>query len=170
MPAGIGVREAFKIFAWLRKTFNAESEITIYLNPAYDAGNPATHTIPMVLCRIPGGSFSMGSPDTERNRMDYEGPLHSVTIDYDFYMGKYEVTQQQWLAVQGSWPETNPSSAYGVGDQYPAYYISWNDAKSFITSLNTHISNTNQGPLTLYLPSESEWEYATRAGTQTRFY
>jgi formylglycine-generating enzyme required for sulfatase activity len=47
-------------------------------------------------------------------------------------MGKYEVTQQQWLAVMGSWPGTAPSSEYGVGDNYPAYYVSWNDAQNFI--------------------------------------
>ncbi len=125
--------------------------------------------VPLELVRIPAGSFQMGSPDTERSRWDDEGPLHTVTIDYDFYMGKYEVTQAQWLAVMGSRPG-GYTWDYGQGDTYPAYYVSWDDAKSFITALNTLIANTGQGPATVRLPSEAEWEYACRAGTQTRFY
>ncbi|HOC70532.1 MAG TPA: formylglycine-generating enzyme family protein [Candidatus Hydrogenedentes bacterium] len=126
--------------------------------------------VPLEMVRIPAGSFQMGSPDTERSRDLAEGPVHTVTIDYDFYLGKYEVTQAQWLAVMGGWPGTAPSSADGIGDTYPAYNISWNDAQAFITALNTHITTTGQGPATMRLPSEAEWEYACRAGTQTRFY
>ena len=139
-------------------------------------GGPQTQTIylpgdvPLVLVRIPAGSFQMGSPDTERSRLSYEGPVHTVNIAYDFYMGKTELTQCQWLAVMNSWPGTAPSSYYGVGDDYPAYYISWNDCQNFITALNTHVANTGQGPATFRLPSEAEWEYACRAGTQTRFF
>ncbi len=125
--------------------------------------------VTLELVRIPAGSFQMGSPDTERSRWDAEGPVHTVTINYDFYMGKYEVTQAQWLAVMGSSPG-GYTWDYGQGDTYPAYYVSWDDAQAFITALNTYISNTGQGPATVRLPSESEWEYACRAGTQTRFY
>jgi len=126
--------------------------------------------VPLELVRIPAGSFQMGSPETERSRDSAEGPVHTVTINYDFYLGKYEVTQEQWLAVMGVWPGTAPSSADGIGDIYPAYNISWNDAQAFIAALNTHIMTTGQGPATVRLPSEAEWEYACRAGTQTRFY
>ncbi len=126
--------------------------------------------MPLELVKVPAGSFQMGSPDTERNRYSSEGPVHTVTIGYDFYMGKYEVTQGQWLAVMGSWPGEEPSSTYGVGADYPAYNVSWDDAQAFITALNAHITATGQGPATLRLPSEAEWEYACRAGTQTRFH
>ncbi|MBM3334041.1 formylglycine-generating enzyme family protein, partial [Candidatus Sumerlaeota bacterium] len=144
-------------------TYTPESgpnEITIYL-----PGN-----VPLVLVRIPAGSFQMGSLVTERSRYSDEGPVHTVNIGYAFYMGKYEVTQKQWLAVIGSWPHTAPGSTYGVGNNYPAYNVSWNDAQSFITALNIHITNTGQGPATFRLASEAEWEYACRAGTQTRFF
>jgi len=135
-------------------------EITIYL-PG-DA--------PMVFVRIPAGSFQMGSPDGERGHTIREAPVHTVNITSPFFMGKYEVTQKQWLAVMGGWPGSPPTSSYGLGDNYPAYYISWNDCQNFITALNQHIANTEQGPATFRLPSEAEWEYACRAGTQTRFF
>ena len=125
--------------------------------------------VPLELVRVPAGSFRMGSPDTERSRWSDEGPVHTVTIGYDFYMGKYEVTQGQWLAVMGTSPG-GYTWDYGEGANYPAYNVSWEDAQSFITSLNAHITATGQGPATLRLPSESEWEYACRAGTQTRFH
>jgi len=131
--------------------------------------------VPLTLAKIPSGTFQMGSPNTERNRDSDEGLVHTVNIGYDFYMGKYEVTQKQWLAVMGSWPDStyNPdmdNGKFGRSDSHPMYFVSWNDAKNFITALNTHIANTGQGPLTVRLPSEAEWEYACRAGTQTRFF
>lgn len=125
--------------------------------------------VPLELVRIPAGSFQMGSPETERSRGNNEGPVHTVNIGYDFFMGKYEVTQGQWQAVMG----TNPGGYawdYGSDSDYPAYNVSWEDAQAFITAVNTHILETGQGPVTLRLPSESEWEYACRAGTQTRFH
>ncbi|HPB32406.1 MAG TPA: formylglycine-generating enzyme family protein, partial [Candidatus Sumerlaeota bacterium] len=126
--------------------------------------------VPLSLVRIPAGSFQMGSPENERSRLATESPLHTVNIAYDFYMGKTEITQRQWMAVMGSWPGTPPTANNGLGDNYPAYYISWHDAHDFITSLNDHITSTVQTPLSVYLPSEAEWEYACRAGTQTRFF
>jgi formylglycine-generating enzyme required for sulfatase activity len=127
-------------------------------------------SVPLVLRWVPSGSFQMGRYPGEADSYTREDPQHGVTLAYGFWMGKYEVTQQQWIAVRSTWPGTAPSSTYGLGDTYPAYYISWDDTKSFITSLNAHIVSSGQGPLTVRLPSEAEWEYACRAGTQTRFY
>ncbi len=136
-------------------------EVTVYL-----PGN-----VPLVLVRIPSGSFQMGSPDTERSRYSGEDPVHTVNIGYDFYMGKYEVTQGQWKDLMGTNPVTDLGyTTYGVGDDYPVYYVSWNDCQAFVTALNAHIASTGQGAATFRLPSEAEWEYACRAGTQTRFF
>jgi len=115
---------------------------------------------PLEMVLIPAGSFIMGSPNSEKDRYPDEGPQHWVTISKDFYMGKYEVTQAQWQAVRGS----NPANGHGVGNNYPVYYVSWNDCQTFIQKLN----QLGQG--TYRLPTEAEWEYACRAGTKTRFY
>jgi len=163
------------------ETKNLASGGTIAFNPTYTPkSGPNEITInlpggvPLVLVRVPAGNFQMGAPVGERSSYDIERPVHTVTINYAFYMGKFELTQRQWLAVMGSWPDStyNPPNypQYGLGDNYPAYFVSWNDAQNFITALNTHITNTGQGPATFRLPSEAEWEYACRAGTQTRFF
>lgn len=115
------------------------------------------------LVRIPPGKFEMGSPDTERGRWADEGPVHTVHIDYDFYLGKFEITQKQWVAVMGG---KAPNRFSVLGDDYPATTISWADCQAFVTKLNA----TPKLPGMFRLPSEAEWEYACRAGTTTRFY
>ena len=125
--------------------------------------------VPLVMVWCPAGSFQMGSPDIEHSRGNDEGPVHTVTLSHDFYMGKYEVTQAQWKAVMGS----NPASGYGVGDDYPVYDVSWNDitgSGGFIERLNQHLASSSGQGGPVRLPSEAEWEYACRAGTTTRFY
>ena len=120
--------------------------------------------VPLVLERIKAGTFKMGRYPGEVDSDSREDPQHTVTIAYDFYMGKYEVTQAQWLALMGSWPDKAPTVEYGFGDTYPAYFVSWDNTQQYIMTLNKYMG------LTFRLPSEAEWEYACRAGTQTRFY
>jgi formylglycine-generating enzyme required for sulfatase activity len=127
--------------------------------------------VPLVLVRIPPRSFQMGSNDVASWSWCYPGeqPVHTVNIPEEFYMGKYEVTQRQWVALMGSWPGRQPDDPWNYGYYYPAYFISWNDCRNFITALNYHVANTRQGPAAFRLPSEAEWEYACRAGSTTRF-
>lgn len=98
----------------------------------------------------------MGSDTSDHASYSSECPQHTVTFASGFWMGKYEVTQQQWQAVMGS----NPAYGYGVGYCYPVYSVSWDDIQTFESTLGNAFS----------LPSEAEWEYACRAGTMTRYY
>ncbi len=124
----------------------------------------------MVKITAAGKSFQMGSPDNEQDHHSTEGPVHTVSFTKDYYIGKYEVTQAQWLKICGAWPETAPSSLYGIGNDYPAYNISWDDIHStggFLDKINILKPNNLSG---FRLPTEAEWEYAARGNTQTRFY
>jgi formylglycine-generating enzyme required for sulfatase activity len=116
------------------------------------------NSIGMEFVLIPAGEFLMGAYDS----LPHEQPVHRVTISRPFYLGKYEVTQAQWLEVMGS----NPS--YFVGFQAdlqrPVERISWQQAQEFIRRLNAREGHDKHR-----LPTESEWEYAARAGTATRF-
>lgn len=148
---------------------------TIAFTPTYIAREQTIllpGDVPLAIVRVRGGTFLMGSEgDTgwDTNVAGWEAPVHQVTIGYDFDVGRYEITQQQWLALMGTWPGTAPNATYGVGDSHPAYYVSWTDAQNFIAALNSHVASTGQGPATFRLPSESEWEYACRAGSPERF-
>jgi len=112
----------------------------------------------MKVVLIPAGSFIMGSPKSEANREDDEGPQHKVTISKGFYMGITEVTQKQYTAVTGKNPSTYKAP------QSPVETVSWDDAVAFCKKL----SATSQR--TVRLPTEAEWEYACRAGTRARFF
>lgn len=98
---------------------------------------------------IPAGSFEMGS-----NIDPSEMPVHSVTINRTFAMGKTEVTQGQWKAVMGN----NPSKFDKCGDNCPVEQVSWDDVQEFIEKLNEMTGKQYR------LPTEAEWEYACRAG------
>jgi len=121
------------------------------------------------MARVPGGSLWMGASGLERGATGDESPRHQVTLTHDFYLGSLEVTQAQWQALMG----VNPAHDHGVGDSYPVYYVSWEDIAGpggFIERLNQHLTDTGQPGAGLYrLPTEAEWEHATRARTATRF-
>jgi formylglycine-generating enzyme required for sulfatase activity len=156
-------------------------------NFAVRGGGGTTQTVQGIeLVRIPAGTFMMGSSDVEGD--SDERPQHQVTISSDFYIGKYEVTQKQWFDVMGTWPGSAPSSSFGMGDNHPAYHVSWADiteVDGFLDKLNQATPGCNISGLptdtTRYhpanvpagcfrLPTEAEWEYAARAGTSTQYY
>ncbi len=109
---------------------------------------------------IPAGSCTMGSPSGSSGRFDDE-TQHRVTISRAFYMQTTEVTQGQWQAVMGN----NPSHFSSCGNDCPIENVSWNDVQEFIGKLNSR-----EGTNKFRLPTEAEWEYAARAGTETRFF
>jgi formylglycine-generating enzyme required for sulfatase activity len=145
---------------------------TVAVTAAAGSGGPEITVmlpghVPLVLVRIPAGTFMMGSPPGERNRGDDE-PQHQVTLTRDYYVGKYEVTQAQWQAIMGSDP-----SYFSSGGNYPVEQVSWDDiagADGFLARLNRQLAGTGQaGAGRMRLPTEAEWERAARGGTTTRF-
>ena len=100
------------------------------------------------------GTFEMGG-----SRYDWEKPVHKVQISQGFWLGETTVTQALWQAVMGE----NPSKFQG--DDLPVDSVSWDDTKAFIDKLNATEPN-----LKLCLPTEAQWEYACRAGTQTEYF
>lgn len=131
-------------------------------------------SLPEGFLLVTGGEFTMGSPESEAWRSPDE-TLHSVTIS-DFYMSAYEVTQQEYEAVMGE----NPS--YFSGEDLPVESISWLDAVAYCNARSQQdglvpayaIDGTNiswdRSANGYRLPTEAEWEYACRAGTNTPFY
>jgi formylglycine-generating enzyme required for sulfatase activity len=101
----------------------------------------------------------MGSPSSEPGR-DIDERQHQVTISQPFFMQTTEVTQGQWKRLMGS----NPSHFSSCGDDCPVENVSWNDVQDFIVKLNRQ-----EGTDKYRLPTETQWEYAARAGMQTRF-
>lgn len=104
--------------------------------------------VAMDLVFIRSGSFTMGEGNEK----------HQVTLSKPFYMGKYEVTQEQWEAVMGSNPSTDK------GAKNPVDKFSWDDYQQFVARLNEKLPG-----LKASLPSEAQWEYACRAGSSTKF-
>ena len=116
------------------------------------------------------GTFTMGSPTTEAGRGTNETE-HNVTLTQGFYLGKYEVTQAQYEAVMtGVTGDLNatPSNWHGNPNR-PVEKVSWNDAQVFLSRLNAQQSANIPAGWAYVLPTESQWEYACRAGTKTMY-
>jgi sulfatase modifying factor 1 len=116
------------------------------------ARGPITNTIGMTFNKIPAGTFLMGDNETQ----------HPVTISKAFYMQTTEVTQGQWKEVMDTEPWKG-KQLVKEGPNYAASYVSWNDAAAYCKKLSEKEGKTYR------LPTEAEWEYACRAGTQTRW-
>jgi len=129
-------------------------------------GRTEGQTVNIDMIFVKGGTFTMGNAE--------EGePTHSVTLS-DFYISKYPVTQKQWKEVMGT--DINEQlnkfekeqmwrpPLVGEGDNYPMYYVSWNDVQDFIQKLNSMTGKKYR------LPTEAEWEYAARGGVKSKGY
>ena len=120
---------------------------------------------------IPCGTFTMGSPASEPARLLSEGPQTEVTFSKGFWMGRYEVTQGEYLEVIGSNPSYFIGASHGTDLSRPVEKVSWFDCVAYCAVLTTRERNAGRLPAGyLYrLPTEAEWEYACRAGTTTAY-
>ncbi|MEO1994708.1 MAG: SUMF1/EgtB/PvdO family nonheme iron enzyme [Planctomycetaceae bacterium] len=135
-----------------------------------------TNSLDMRLVRIPAGSFFMGSAASDPGARGDEMPRHEVQISKPFYLGVHEVTQTQYLEIMG----TNPSSFQRSGllkdapadidaDRLPVDNVTWYSAVDFCRRLSRRPEESRAGRV-YRLPTEAEWEYACRAGTETPFH
>jgi len=120
---------------------------------------------------IPPGTFRMGSPTNEVDRWDSEGPQTEVIISRGFWMGKFEVTQGEYMAVMGNNPSHFQPPNATADTNRPVEQVTWSQAKLYCARLTQRERATGRiATNSLYrLPTEAEWEYACRAGTSTRF-
>jgi len=114
------------------------------------------NSIGMEFVWIPAGSFMMGADQNFEDAFEDELPRHKVTISRPFYIGEYEVTQEQWVAIMGN----NPSRF--KDRKRPVEQVSWDEAMEFIQKLNKKEMTDGYR-----LPTEAEWEYVARAGSDT---
>ena len=115
---------------------------------------------------LPGGCFQLGSRDPSQTRLFHEKPMHKVCLD-GFWMGRYEVTNAQYRQYK---PEHSSRETGGHsldGDKQPVVHVSWHNAKEYTDWLN---NKREKKTYTFRLPTEAEWEYACRAGTDTERY
>jgi eukaryotic-like serine/threonine-protein kinase len=122
------------------------------------------NSLGMELAIIPPGSFKMGSPDSEKDRRDNEGPV-MVTLTRPAWVGRTPVTREQWTAVMGSSPWQGKLFVT-PGVNHPATHLSWENAEEFCQRL----TERDAAKWTYRLPTEAEWEWACRAGTQSAFW
>ncbi len=153
---------------------NRESKTAQYFTENIKPPSPITRRgaggeVILEMVYIPGGTFMMGTEEGEGN--DDEKPQHQVTVP-PFFMGKYQVTQEQWKAV-ANLPQVDrelkpePSNFKAEDNQknnLPVEKVSWYDAEEFCKRLSKHTGKQYR------LASEAEWEYACRAGTTTPFH
>jgi sulfatase modifying factor 1 len=165
-------RKGFLLLAFFFRLAFSQNPDGAYKNP-----------LGMEFMKIPAGSFMMGTPDpvclpddpqTKVNEYEScmdavqidERPFHKVSISRDFFIGRFEVTQSEWEMVMGSNPSGFQKERLGRdASRNPVENVSWNDIRKFLRRLN------RMDKTSLYrLPTEAEWEYACRAGTEGDFY
>ena len=131
--------------------------------------------VSFTMIAVEGGTFKMGATyEQGKDAESDEKPTHSVTLS-DYYIGQTEVTQALWRAVMGTTVQQQRDKAntswsiYGEGDNYPMYYINWEECQTFVQKLNSLLSS-QLGGKRFALPTEAQWEYAARGGKKSNGY
>ncbi len=165
VPVTIMGGDTWNFQLWYRDTpaGNGTSNFSTGLSVTFGPPQPVAGMVLITAGTFPMGSSApaggpyLGNPETQ--------PVHDVTITQDFWMGEFEVTQEQYQALMG----VNPSSFSGTN--LPVEQVSWSDARAYCTALTAQeraLGNVPAG-MEYRLPTEAEWEYACRAGTATEF-
>jgi formylglycine-generating enzyme required for sulfatase activity len=113
------------------------------------------------MVRLPGGAYLRGSPESEANRNAYEGPQREVTVPA-FAIGAYEVTRDEWNACVAD--GACPDKGYSDNGTLPALGVSFREGEQFVRWLSKKTGKKYR------IPTEAEWEYAARGGTQTAYW
>ncbi len=171
----------WRAIAWLLLLAGGEAAVSVAAAPGPGGVFRDCADCPEMVV-VPAGSFTMGAPDAEADRQSWDGPVVRVEIARPFAMGRYEVTRAEfakfmaatrrripdscrvfdgkWQAAEGySWARTN----FQQDDRHPVVCVDWYDALAYVEWLNT------RGAHRYYLPSEAEFEYANRAGSDGSF-
>jgi formylglycine-generating enzyme required for sulfatase activity len=149
----------------------ANATRTVHVGQASTHNADLNATVQLQMLWVEPGTFTMGSPTTEAGRSADREDEHNVTLTKGFYLGKYEVTQAQYEAVMtGNTDSLSAApSQYGGNPNRPVEKVSWADTQIFLTRLNAQQSSNIPAGWAYVLPTESQWEYACRAGTTTMY-
>jgi len=161
---------------WLAYRAQPVADITA-VEPESFSREVFTEIPDLALVRLPGGEFTMGSPEDEEGRFKNEGPQHQVMLS-SFNMMETLVTRRLYMEIMGK----DPSYFKGESDQRPVETVFWRDAIRFCNQLSRRLGLKpcyklfgtrvwrRRGGDGFRLPTEAEWEYSCRAGTTTRYY
>jgi hypothetical protein len=145
----------------VRQLYDALQEVAV------ERPKTASNSVGQRFALLPAGTFRMGSPSDEPGHRANEGPAREVTLTQPFYLSVHPVTQAEYRAVTGR----NPAACQGKlggGPTHPVENVSWEDAAAFCRALAAR-TDERAASRTYRLPTEAEWEYACRAGTDTPF-
>jgi formylglycine-generating enzyme required for sulfatase activity/serine/threonine protein kinase len=168
LPTGVAPSGSIGNFDFETVTLDGDGNaISRKKKQARHFGEDLGEDVILELVEIPGGEFTIGSPKEEEGRIPTEGPQRSVTLP-SFWIGKYEVTQEQWrevakLSIVKSDFNADPSFPLYKHGKSPVSGVSWDDAVEFCKRLSRKTGREYR------LPTEAEWEYAARAGTNAPF-
>jgi len=160
------LKTALLMVALLSPFSCAEAPVS-HLKEEFPVLRPGPHGIDFSF--IPGGYLKMGSPEDEEGRLEFE-TLHWVKLTQEYWMQTTEVTRRQWFEVMDEYPDDNGECKYRYNvvrdDDHPVVCVNWEEVDEFMEKLNTQLVHDGY---TYRLPTEAEWEFATRGYTETRF-